>query len=443
MPIHRMPMANRSRLTRRCATILAATLLVLLAGCGRAQPNEVTFKASGGSEGRVGDIVVSDAAFAFHGPLEASAEYQPGDTVSVRATIVNEGQTPDRLISVSSPIAGGGVIEGDGLIPSRHALTAGYTGPAASTLPDTASIDVKLTNLNTAIRAGLTYPVMFTFTRAGQLQLPLRVDTPDRPREECPLPPNGRPPRVFTAPIGQAPLPPLPPLPGCSSIDEQHPRLLRVSAQADDTDPGYDEVVLRLLPGSEVALTSIEESDDGKVRLPDSNETVHLAGDQALRVTVSPALLGDPGLIGDVRPLPDLASIAEVRVLGSTEGQTVLGIGTKGKGELAPQADNTEARTVIRIKHPPYPPASKRECGSILLVRPESRAGSEASHIEATGASCDAARDVAGFARTQVGKPYDTPTGYSCQVDKRELKPAVIVEYRCSQASAQVTFTVS
>lgn len=224
MPIHQAAMSKWFGSTRRRGTLLVAMLLAVLAGCGRAQPNEVTFKASDGSEGHVGDIVVSDAKFTFHGPLEASAVYQPGDTASLQATIVNGGNTPDRLVSVSSPIAAGSLIDGNAVIPSQHALAAGYTKPVASlTLPDTTMLDLKLTDLKTAIRAGLTYPVVFSFARAGQLQLPLQVDTPDSPREECPLPPNGRPPQIFTAPLGQAPLPPLPPPPGCSSIDEQHP----------------------------------------------------------------------------------------------------------------------------------------------------------------------------------------------------------------------------
>lgn len=446
MPIPQAVMVRRSSVIRRRAMVLVATLLAILGACGRAQPNEVTFQAKDGSEGRVGDIAVTDAVFDFRGAGKSSTVYQPGDTVTVQATIVNEGQAPDRLVSVSSPIAGGSTIDGDSAIPSRHALAAGYTKPVPSlTAPDTTSIDLKLTALKTAIRAGLTYPVVFTFARAGQLQLPLQVDTSDRPREECPLPADGRPPRVFTAPAGQAPVPPLPPLPGCSSIDQQQPRLLKISAQIDDRDDKYDEVVLRFLPGSTVPLTSIEQSGDGKVRLPNSNDMVQLAGTQALRITVSPVPLGDPGPFGDVRPLPDLPSISEVRVLGSsaTEGKTVLGIGIKGDGELNPQADNTEKQTVIRIKHPPYPPTDQQQCGSILLVRPENTPGGEASDIDAKGASCDAARSIAALARDQVGKPYNTPTGYSCPIAKQEQSRTVVVEYLCHRGQEHVSFTVS
>ncbi|MDQ3900072.1 MAG: copper chaperone PCu(A)C [Actinomycetota bacterium] len=448
MPVHQAATAELLLVTRRRTAVLVATLLAVIAllpGCGRARGNEVTFQPSGTSEGRVGDIVLSDALFEFRGPIEASAVYRPGESVSVQATIVNDGTAPDRLVSVSSPIAGGGVIDGDGAIPGRHVLTAGYPKPvAAVTLPDTTSVDLRLTDLKTAIRAGLTYPVVFTFARAGQLGLQLRVENPDKPREDCPLPANGRPPQVFTAPVGQAPVPPIPPPPGCSSIDEQLPRLLALSAQVDDKDDKFDKVVLRFRPGSEVPLTSIEQSDDGKIRFPDSNDMVQLAGTQALRVTVSPALLGDAALLGDVTPVPaDLPSVAEIRVLGSSQGETVLGIGVKGQGDLNPQVDNTDARTVIRIKHPPHPPADKRKCGSVVLVRPESGPDSEASGIEAMGTSCDIARDVAALAKDHLDAPYGTPTGYSCQMQKQDQDPTVIVDYLCRRAQEQITFTVS
>ncbi|HJT03323.1 MAG TPA: hypothetical protein VJ757_06805 [Pseudonocardiaceae bacterium] len=97
-------------------------------------------------------------------------------------------------------------------------------------------------------------------------------------------------------------------------------------------------------------------------------------------------MLGEPPLIGDVAPAPaDLPSVAELRVLGSSRGETVLGIGVKGEGDLAVQVDNIDARTIIRIKHPPHAPADQRECGSVLFVRPDTGPDGEASGIEAKG----------------------------------------------------------
>jgi hypothetical protein len=174
---------------------------------------------TGGSEARLGAIAVRDAMFSYNGPVGDGTAYRPGETVSVQATIVNEGTAPDQLVSVSSPIAGGGVVLGSGMITGRHTLTAGYTNPiVATTLPDTTSIDLRLTGLKSTIRAGLTYPVVFTFARAGAVRLALRVEDSDEPSPECPLPPNGRAPQVLTAPLGRAPAPPTPAPPDCSSL---------------------------------------------------------------------------------------------------------------------------------------------------------------------------------------------------------------------------------
>lgn len=201
-------MTPASRLCRLLAPV--ACLVVLLAGCARGQPPGYIDEPQGfGATGRIGQIAVTDALLAYQGPLTAPAVYSPGATATLQATIVNEGAQPDRLVSISSPIAGAGQVVGDASLPPRHALTGGYVGPLASvTLPDTTQIGLMLTDLRTEIRAGLTYPVVFTFAGAGDIRLDLPVGNPDQPRPNCPLPPDGKVPQILTAPIGRAPVPP-------------------------------------------------------------------------------------------------------------------------------------------------------------------------------------------------------------------------------------------
>lgn len=174
-------------------------------------------------------------------------------------------------------------------LPGRHTLTAGYPkSVAAVTLPDTTPVGLRLTDLKTPIRAGLTYPVVFTFARAGELRLRLWVDNPDQPREDCPLPANGRPPQVFTAPIGQAPVPP----PGYSSIDEQMPRLIGLSAQIDDKDGTFDKVVLAVSTGQRATAGQHR----GKRRRQDPPARLQRPGPArrkpSLRALPSPGLAG-------------------------------------------------------------------------------------------------------------------------------------------------------
>lgn len=215
------------RAARRRPGVLVAALVglvTLLAGCG--QPTQRFPQETVGAAARVGDIAIRDAVFNYRGPIEEGTVYRPGGIVGVQATIVNEGAATDRLVSVRSPIAGGGVILGAGTIPGGHTLTAGYTEFIASAaLPDTTRIALWLTDLNTAIRAGLTYPVLFTFARAGEVRLELWVDEPDEPRADCPLPPNGKAPKILTAPLGGASAPPTNPPPDCSSVPTSIPEV--------------------------------------------------------------------------------------------------------------------------------------------------------------------------------------------------------------------------
>ena len=125
------------------------------------------------------DIVVRDAALRFDRPVAGDTVYQPGDEAALQLTIVNEGDRPDWLVRVTSPIARLGVIIGDARMASHQVLTAGYQGPLASaTLPGTDAVRILLVGLRSPVRAGLRYPVVFHFEQAGELRLDLPVETP-------------------------------------------------------------------------------------------------------------------------------------------------------------------------------------------------------------------------------------------------------------------------
>jgi hypothetical protein len=175
--------------------IAAAALVVTLSGCGAgqiAQTVEVT--ATGGVGGQIGSIVVRDVQITYDRPVPGDAVYQPGQSAPLQLTIINDAtvtvdddRAPDRLIAVSSPIATAGRITGDASIPDGHVLTAGYNEPVSSiVLPQTTAVDITLEGLTEPIRAGLTYPVVLTFERAGELRLEVPVENPDI------LPPRAR-----------------------------------------------------------------------------------------------------------------------------------------------------------------------------------------------------------------------------------------------------------
>ncbi|MGQ0717839.1 MAG: copper chaperone PCu(A)C [Pseudonocardiales bacterium] len=178
----------RSSLFSPCTVVWVAVLglVAALAGCG----GDVQTTATGGVGGRVGDIVVRDAAFTFDGPIAGDTVYQSGDNAALQLTIVNEGDRADRLVRVTSPIARSATITGDARIAGHQVLTAGYQEPLASTtLPGADAVRIVLIGLRSPVRAGFSYPVVFAFERAGELRLELPVVNPGTSRSPADQPP--------------------------------------------------------------------------------------------------------------------------------------------------------------------------------------------------------------------------------------------------------------
>jgi hypothetical protein len=162
----------------------AATMAAVLAltGCGAGQVTQTSEQITmpGGAQGQVGEIVVRAAQFNYDRPVPGGLVYAPGTDALLQVTIVNEGTGADRLVSVSSPIATSGAIVGDTRLPGGQVLTSGYDQPVASITTGEAEADeIGLVGLTSPVRAGLNYPVVFTFERAGTLRLPVPVETPD------------------------------------------------------------------------------------------------------------------------------------------------------------------------------------------------------------------------------------------------------------------------
>lgn len=170
----------------------ATTGMIVLAGCGAGQEAATSDQRSSspGSLGQIASIQVRDAQFVWSDPVPGDAVYAPGADAPLQVTIVN-GEVgvaaTDRLVAVSSPIATSGRIIGDAAIADGQVLVAGYDGPVSSIPVDGArEVTIALEGLTAPIRAGLTYPVVFTFADAGELQLQVGVENPSV------LPPRAR-----------------------------------------------------------------------------------------------------------------------------------------------------------------------------------------------------------------------------------------------------------
>ena len=174
------------------AAAAVAVCVAVLAGCGAGQEaataNHVT--SSPGSTGTVGSVQVRDLQFTWSDPVPGDEVYSPGEDAPLQVTIVNTrtGQGDgDRLVAVSSPVAASGRVIGDASIPDGQVLAAGYDQPVASIVTEgTREVEIVLVDLNAPIRAGMTYPVVFTFAEAGELRLQVGVENPSV------LPPRAR-----------------------------------------------------------------------------------------------------------------------------------------------------------------------------------------------------------------------------------------------------------
>lgn len=166
------------------AAALGVVCLAGTAGCGAGQEAATAQQgtSSPGATGTVGSLQVRDAQFVWSGPVPGDVVHPEGGDAALQVTIVNDESGaggPDRLVSVSSPIATSHRIVGDATIADGQALVAGYDGPIASiTLDGAREVRIALEDLVVPVRAGLTYPVVFTFAEAGDLRLQVGVENP-------------------------------------------------------------------------------------------------------------------------------------------------------------------------------------------------------------------------------------------------------------------------
>src|SRR4051794_21370388 len=262
------------------AALVAGAMIgaVALAGCGAGQITQTSTQVSAvsGASGNAGQLGVRNVAIAFpEQPPKTAAVYPRGGDAPLQMTITNAGAAPDRLVSVSSPvassvqisgpsdIAGGqrvvvagepaaaptptlapsgsaapgatasaapgatvspgpsataAAAPGTAVVPSGTALpplptpaatgepnrqatqpslapTTGVggfnpAGPGQGTVQNPQAVNqgtqVVLTGLKDDIRSGLTYPVTFTFQKAGSvtLNVPVALSTEQRQTDE-------------------------------------------------------------------------------------------------------------------------------------------------------------------------------------------------------------------------------------------------------------------
>lgn len=175
------PPAPTAGLGRKSGAVVLLALLSLLAlaGCSAGAITQTSGQASAvnGATGQAGNVAVRDATIEFTGNL-AGDIYRQGRAAPLSMTLVNTGAVADRLVSVSSPVAGSAQVVGDAVLPGGSAVTVGNNSGVASSALARRTVAIRLAGLNQPIRAGLTYPVTLRFERAGELTLLVPVGYP-------------------------------------------------------------------------------------------------------------------------------------------------------------------------------------------------------------------------------------------------------------------------
>lgn len=179
-------------LHRGCAAVLATcTGVALLSGCaaGQRAQSSVEFSVVDGVATSVGSLALRNVGVA----APPQAGYLAGGSAPLIVAVVNEGTSADRLVSVSSPVAGGASTAGatPSASPTGRAPKSGSASAAFApiTVPpgiltSIGGVDgtggtaqVLLTGLKSTLTSGQSISVTFTFAMAGavSLQIPIRL----------------------------------------------------------------------------------------------------------------------------------------------------------------------------------------------------------------------------------------------------------------------------
>ncbi len=184
-------MWSTHRAQRACLAWLLAGVLVVLAvgGCGdNAVPRGV---AAPGASGNVGSLKLRDAVLSDPGADAEFPGYERGEDALLLVTVVNEGDTDDELVSVTTAAAERVTVQG---------ATTILAGGSVSSIPDAdnplpapvwavpsqpigdpidgAELSIVLRDLTIEIPPGIPIDVTFGFREAGEVTLRVPVCTP-------------------------------------------------------------------------------------------------------------------------------------------------------------------------------------------------------------------------------------------------------------------------
>lgn len=174
----RLPLALAAQIVACFAAVLA------LAGCGAGQVTQTDTQVAAidGSNANLGGIAIRDVWMPY--PQDLNGVYPTGSDVPLQLTIVNQGDVPDTLMSVTTPAAAQVLLQGRTTVPPGTSVTTPReTGSsAAPTTPpsplDAGLLRVTLAGTTRPLRAGQNIEVTFVFQHAGRTTLSVPMASP-------------------------------------------------------------------------------------------------------------------------------------------------------------------------------------------------------------------------------------------------------------------------
>jgi copper(I)-binding protein len=159
-----------------CVCALTVALSVVGCAAGQITQTDRQVAAVDGASGNVGNaIALRDVYIPF--PSNKDGTYPAGSTVPVILTVINQGNSPDELISVSSPAAGQAVVLGTTQIPAGTTVIS-TTGSAGPTSPLVVGELRVLLTTSQPLHAGLNTPLTFQFRNAGKITIMVPMAPP-------------------------------------------------------------------------------------------------------------------------------------------------------------------------------------------------------------------------------------------------------------------------
>jgi copper(I)-binding protein len=174
------PRARRRRsLTGRGRTGLGATALATLLGlsaCNAGQDAPATVTAGvpdvASAHGDVGNMAL-DVVF-----IESGGTVMAGESAPLRGNFINHADTPDQLVSVSTPAAGSIELLGADGVPSAHGIDVPPQGQVDAV---NGVVRLQLVDALFPLAATRLVPVTFEFSGAGEVTLDVPVAVPPAP----------------------------------------------------------------------------------------------------------------------------------------------------------------------------------------------------------------------------------------------------------------------